>query len=122
MGMGLIPSIISLLLTYGFYWRSIQILKEYSAFELKSTTNYIKNLRAYSLSQFFTMGPSIFGYFLHDFEVTRDFLQIPHVQVLIHSTAAFAGLVNVLLFLRQGSQSYNKPIVEPDFDLSKDLI
>jgi len=122
MGIGLIPSIIALLLTFVFYYRSIKILKEYSSFELKSTSNYIKNLRAYSLSQFLTMGPSIFGYFLHDFESVHDFLQSTHIQVLIHSTAAFAGLVNVLLFLRQGSQSYSKPVVDESFDLSTDLI
>jgi len=67
------------------------------------------------------MGPTIFFYFLHDF-TTYNFIQSPLIQAFAHATAAFAGLINVLIFIRQGSQSYNKPVVEIDFDLSKDLI
>jgi len=121
-GFGFIPSIISLVLTFVFYWKSVQILKGHSTFELKSTSDYIKNLRAYSFSQILTMGPTIFFYFLHGFTTTSDFVQNTYVQAFVHSTAAFAGLINVLIFIRQGSQSYNKPVVEIDFDLSKDLI
>jgi len=118
---GLAPVSISLLVTFGFYAKSIHFLHNSTEYQLRSTKLYIRNLWFYSLSQILTLGPLILYPFILEF---CDFSG-PTFKYLWRYTkflAALTGFINGLIFSFQGSSNNEKPIVETDSDLSHDLI
>jgi len=118
-----IPLSMALTFAFVFYWKSIKIMKSQSEYEQKSTMKFIRILQSYSLAQLFTYGPSIF-FLCYVSGITH--FESDRMMIIVDTSAGIAnlaGFINIMIFLYQGSMSYDDrvSIDQLDLDLTKDV-
>ncbi len=117
---------ISLIATLIFYQKSINILRDQSQFEHKSTSVYVRNLRYFSSVQLLTYGPLIVltliqQYFLLNIGVKYQYW----IENSCTTLACSSGFLSVVVFACQGGLNNDEEFGRDnaaDLDLTSDIL
>ncbi len=116
------PLMLSLFLTFVFYWMSISYLKSLDEHELQSTRIYIKNLKLYSIIQLITYGPLAISLYIPVYINEGIDLSVS-INPFLEGLASLSGLFSVLVFCYQGNKIYSKPTTHHlEEDLTEDVV
>ncbi len=97
------PLMIALIVTVAFYQKSINILREQSQYEHKSTSIYIRNLRYFSCIQLLTYGPLIVLTFIEQSLLLGIGVEAQYwVENGCTTLACLSGFLSVVVFACQG--------------------
>ena len=116
------PLLLSLILTFVFYWMSISYLQSLDEHELRSTSIYVKNLKLFSFIQLITYGPLAVNIYLPLY-LNKGIDFAMSISPFLEGLASLSGLLSVFVFCYQGKQNFIKPVIRQlDEDLTEDVI
>jgi len=117
---------IALLVTVAFYQKSINILRDQSQYEHKSTSVYIRNLRYFSCIQLLTYGPLIVLTFIEQSLLLGIGVEAQYwVENCCTTLACLSGFLSVMVFACQGGLNNDDEFRREncaDLDLTSDIL